>query len=569
MTLRAFFSSFLLFGLSSFVAQGQRVSKKTTKIEVVQFPTVPVESAFRVALNLCAEETFFSLDDLRRYGGNMDLLKSSGERLSGMKYFTVGHEAEVVDVGPSLVVSVAIGPESQGVPTFKSEAIKGSEEQTFWANVPCRLPMRISLSSPDGEMWDAFEVDQPLLIRYGNEKVSTIERKPGSLSYSKGTLAFDSEKAVKKGLVSEEGSRFFRRKAVLLQLSRAIDALETRIFFLQGKVEVVVYSGKGKHDYPELDAARDVALESWSNGYFNGLSSPIATWEKWIEKVDFVDKKAKVTRAVALGLNLNLAQAHLHRNAFAKCAQAISNARALVLPGGEEFLFLEDLQDQLLKRRRALKVNGDFVLAPDVKRFKAPDFKNLIGKRSQNKDIQMMVPENRFDAVGTAIEQWESTEVAGSPEATAAVASEVSMAQMLGARLEQTIGGMMLRLNPITDPDLVGEDFPQEILDIPNLVYLDISGMLFGELPEALDRLVALQTLIVSRNGLSSLPESVGNLTGLKKLFVNGNELSDLPTSLVRCAQLKMLDIKDNRFSSEGVEQIQQMLGEEVKVKSN
>ena len=80
MTLRAFFSSFLLFGLSSFVAQGQRVSKKTTKIEVVQFPTVPVESAFRVALNLCAEETFFSLDDLRRYGGNMDLLKSSGER---------------------------------------------------------------------------------------------------------------------------------------------------------------------------------------------------------------------------------------------------------------------------------------------------------------------------------------------------------------------------------------------------------------------------------------------------------------------------------------------------------
>jgi len=127
----------------------------------------------------------------------------------------------------------------------------------------------------------------------------------------------------------------------------------------------------------------------------------------------------------------------------------------------------------------------------------------------------------------------------------------------------------MLRLNPITDPDLVGEDFPQEILDIPNLVYLDISGMLFGELPEALDRLVALQTLIVSRNGLSSLPESVGNLTGLKKLFVNGNELSDLPTSLVRCAQLTMLDIKDNRFSSEGVEQIQQMLGEEVKVKSN
>lgn len=180
-----------------------------------------------------------------------------------------------------------------------------------------------------------------------------------------------------------------------------------------------------------------------------------------------------------------------------------------------------------------------------------------------------MVPENRFDAVGTAIEQWESTEVAGSPEATAAVASEVSMAQMLGARLEQTIGGMMLRLNPITDPDLVGEDFPQEILDIPNLVYLDISGMLFGELPEAIDRLSALQTLIASRNGFTSLPESLGNLSGLKKVLISGNALTAIPASLMHCSQLKTLDIKNNPISSEGVEQIQQMLGEDVRVKFN
>ncbi len=161
-----------------------------------------------------------------------------------MKYFTVGAEAEVVDVGPSIMVDVAIGPEKQGIPVFSSEMIKSSdgEVKTFWANVPCRLPMRIRIASPDGEVWDAFEVDRPLQVRYGNEKISTRASSRGSFSYSKGTLKFDSEEALREGLDSEEGSRFFRRKAVLLQLSNVINELETRLFFLEGKVELLVYS---------------------------------------------------------------------------------------------------------------------------------------------------------------------------------------------------------------------------------------------------------------------------------------------------------------------------------------
>ena len=113
-----------------------------------------------------------------------------------------------------------------------------------------------------------------------------------------------------KRLETEEGSRFFRRKAVLLQLSNVINELETRLFFLKGKVELSLYSGRGKHDYSELDAARDVAVGSFESGYLEGLSSPIETWQNWAEKVDFTDKKAKVTRGLALGMHLNLAQAH-------------------------------------------------------------------------------------------------------------------------------------------------------------------------------------------------------------------------------------------------------------------
>lgn len=552
----------------SLVGFAQKSSSKSTKIDVVQFPTVPADAIHRIAFNLHADQDFFNLEDLRRYGGNMDLLKSGGERLSGMKYFTLGREAEVVDVGASVVVDVAIGPEKQGAPKFSSEPVKsGSEELTYWANIPCNLPMRVRISSPEGEVWDAFEVDEPMSVRYGNEKISTIETRPGGFSYSKSSLKFSSEAELMNKLSSREGARFFRRKAVLMQLSQVIDELETRIFFLEGKVEVQVYSAKGKHDYPELDAARDVALESYDNGYFDGLSSPIQTWRSWADKVDFTDKKAKVTRAVALGMHLNLAQAHLYRDEFTACAKAISDARALVLPGGEESLFLDDVQSRLMKRRRALKANGNFQFALEAEQQKAPDIKNVVGKRSENKDVQMIYPEDRFDEIGKQIASWEAEAVAGSPEAAAAEASEVTMEQRLGGRLEQTIGGMMLRMNPLVDPDLVGEDFPAEILDIPNLVYLDISGMKFGALPENIDRLVTLQTLVASRNDLTELPEQLGNITGLKKLFVNKNDLKGVPASLTQCTELKTLDLKGNPMTAETLDQIEQMFGEDVKVK--
>ena len=546
----------------------QRTSKKTTKIEVVEFPTIPAASAVRIAFNLNADPGFFTLEDLRRYGGNMDLLKSSGERISGMKYFTVGHEAEVVDVGPTVVVDVAIGPELQVAPQFASEPVKsGSEELTHWANVPCRLPMRVRIASPEGEVWDAFEIDAPLSVRYGNEKISKIESSKGSFSYSKGSLNFDSEQAVMEGLEGEEGSRFFRRKAVLLQLSNVIDELETRLFFIEGKVEIAMYSGKGKHDYPEMDAARDVALQAWDNGYFDALSSPIDTWRKWAAKVDFIDKKAQVTRAVALGLHLNLAQAHLYRNEFTECAQAISDARALVLPAGEEQAFLDDLQNRLMKRRRALAANGSFDWDPETPTEKAPDIKNVVGKRSQNKDVSMIVPEDRYTAIGRDIAAWEADAVADSPEAAAGEASEVSLEQRLGGRLQQTIGGMMLQLSPIYDADLVGGPFPEEILAIPDLVYLDVSGMQFGALPPEIDRLASLQTLVAQRNELGALPESLGNLTALKKLFVGKNNLTELPASLTQCIELKTIDIKGNPISPDAIVRIKGMLGEEVKVK--
>ena len=74
-----------------------------------------------------------------------------------------------------------------------------------------------------------------------------------------------------------------------------------------------------------------------------------------------------------------------------------------------------------MKRRRALEANGDFRdYAVDAEREKAPDFKNVIGKRSENKDVRMIQPEDRYEAIGRDMAAWAAVAVAGSPEAAAA-----------------------------------------------------------------------------------------------------------------------------------------------------
>ena len=54
-----------------------------------------------------------------------------------------------------------------------------------------------------------------------------------------------------------------RRKAVLTQLSKVIDELESRLFFLETKHDVEIYVGKGKHDYAELELAQEQAIDAF------------------------------------------------------------------------------------------------------------------------------------------------------------------------------------------------------------------------------------------------------------------------------------------------------------------
>jgi len=548
---------------------GQRTGSKSTNYALTTIPTVPEAIVNQVALFVHADPEFFTLDDLRRYGGNIKIIKE-GERLENMKYFSLGREVEIVDDMPSCVIDVALGPEDYPEPRIKSESKKNSDAKTYWAELTHSMPVRVTISDGEGNVLDGFEITSTNEIRYGNEKISTYETGPlGGFSYTASTLTFDSPMEVRNSIRAHEGQRFIRRKAVLMQLSKVIDEVEDRLFFLETKQNVEIYVGKGKHDYTELETAQDQAIEAFKNDDLTALDGPIATWNAWVQEVDFVDKKAKVTKDVATGLYLNLAVSHLYRDEFVESAQAISQARGLGVDDASVIASCDDLLNRLMKRRRASNANPDFVVPSDdeMAREKAPDFKSAIGKRSQNNDVAMILAGDRYFEMGHILGRWRAEFIAGSAEAEASEAAEMSMAQRLGAKLTSTIGGVSLTLNPLTDPDLVGQPLPVEVLAIPKLVNLDISGMKMGALPSNIDELVMLQTLVVSGNELTELPPSMANIPTLKRLVARNNQLTSLPAGMENIPELKTIDLKGNPFDDGARVETLRRFGEDVKVK--
>lgn len=548
---------------------GQRSGSKSTKIDITTLPTVPESIVDKVAFFVHADPNFFTLDDLRRYGGNIKIIKA-GERLENMKYFSLGREVSIVDDMPTCVVDVALGPETYPEPQVKSASQKNSDAKTYYAVIDHNMPVRVTISDGNGNVLDGYEINTNNSIQYGNEKISTMESGPlGGFSYTAGRLSFSSPMEVRNQLRSYEGQRFVRRKAVLMQLSKVIDEMEERLFFIETKHDIEIFVGKGKHDYTPLETAQAEALEAFKTGNFDALSGPMDVWAAWAQEVDFTDKKAKVTKKVATGLHLNLAVSHLYRDEFAECAQAISAARGLAVGENANLAKCDELLNRLMKRRRWTVANPDFVMPSEdvVEREKAPDFKSAIGKRSQNRDVAMILPGDRYLEMGDVLARWQSEFVAGSAEASASEAAEMTMSQRLGARLTNTLGGVSLALSPLIDSDLVGQPMPAEVLAIPKLVNLDISGMKMGALPENIDELNMLQTLIVSGNELNELPASLANIPTLKRVVARNNNLTSIPEGMENLTELKTIDVKGNPFDDGAKVQTIRRFGEDVKIK--
>lgn len=521
----------------------QRPASKSVKFDFTEVPTVPEELVRKVGFVVHADPGFFGLEDLRRWGGNAAILKE-GERLAGMSYYTLGSEVAIVDAEPTLQVHVALGEGAMGRRVVKSEPVKG-EEVTYWYQVDYTLPVVVQITDASGELLDAFDLPASVNVRYGNEKISTIERGDGSLSYSKSKLDYRSESDLEGAVRTPEAERFIRRKAVLTQLSNVVDVLETRLYFNDVKASVDLYSAKNrKVDYTELDAAQSAAVEAFSSKSWMDLEGPMATWTAWLERADLMNPKAEVNKDVARALHLNLAQAHMYRGDFSACARSLQAARGLTASIEPEWAQIEALRSLLANRRKGAASNPGWAPDPEAETFKAVDLKDILGKRSENKDVDLFSGRDRYAEFAESLEQWRAVTEADSPEHAAAVTTEQTIEQRLGSRLEPTVGGYMLRLNPLFDRDLMGGPMPEAVVGIDRLVHLEASNMGFSELPASIGRCANLTTLVLANNGLTELPEGIGELAMLKRLILQGNPIASLPNSLVNCTELKLLDLR-------------------------
>lgn len=71
-----------------------------------------------------------------------------------------------------------------------------------------------------------------------------------------------------------------------------------------------------------------------------------------------------------------------------------------------------------------------------------------------------------------------------------------------------------------------------------------------GAFPAFVGHLSALQTLIISKSGLTSLPETFSALSELKFLDASQNSLTELPASLGKLPKLEVLDLSNNKLAS-------------------
>jgi Leucine-rich repeat (LRR) protein len=90
--------------------------------------------------------------------------------------------------------------------------------------------------------------------------------------------------------------------------------------------------------------------------------------------------------------------------------------------------------------------------------------------------------------------------------------------------------------------------FPQEILRMKNLQYLDLSRNSIKDLPDSIVNLKNLQYLIVSKTGLERLPQNIGEMKNLRYLNVNQNEITVLPYSFGHLENLEVADLWSNNL---------------------
>lgn len=128
--------------------------------------------------------------------------------------------------------------------------------------------------------------------------------------------------------------------------------------------------------------------------------------------------------------------------------------------------------------------------------------------------------------------------------------------------LPEWIDEMKVLGTVVMDSNLL-EQVPQALLTLPKLVILMISDNKIVSLPDNIDVAQRLQALMLPGNSIPSLPPSIGKLADLKAISLASNALTTIPEEIGNCSSLRLLD-----FSNNEIEVIPDSIGSLQKLKA-
>ncbi len=533
----------ILLVLTCSLSFAQRSVSKKIKIDAISVPIVPVENFETMSFKIYFPSHTVTKDTLRKYAGNMDILKTDEERLKSIKHFSI-RPTKMVNDNADIQVIVAFDD-----PQFLDKSLN-----TNYYVIKHRLKTKVKILDGNGSLLDHWTEPSDNTIHFGNEQ---IEYANGQDGFTIRSLAYNEYDNI--------GETMVNKKAIMRQLKKVIETLYDKIYFTPVTHKFDMASAKGKnHDYTVLDNAFKSALASIETKNYDKLSSNFDVWQSHIDKVVTYNRKTMITPEIAAGLSHNIVISYFLIN-------DLNSAKKAIEASNYPSTYLSDLIDHSI---RAQNVNDSIKIPTKDNRFKAIDIKRTIGRKRKNKDLDFLINQNVYGSFGDNDDASEavtttSTFSGSVKDALEAMkkADETGIYDYEGSVINTSMQGAMLMLDNFRFSGIVNKPFPKAICELTELDQILASNMKFTELPEDISHLNNLRKFVLKGNNLEFLPDSIGDLSALETLNLSNNKLTTIPESIKNCTNLKTLNLKGNNISASEITKIKTFLPKKCKLK--
>ena len=541
-TIYTFLSCLFIVGLSINV-NAQKSSKQSVRTTFLEFPENDLTPYKTFSLRIHHGTHEVNHGFFRNWGINQDVIDKMVE--DKMAKNIAFKQLQDVENNPDIWIEVSVGEVKFNLlPELRTYTQgEGDKKKTYYYyDYKVSNPMILRIKDKEGNLLYMSKVDEGV--------VSLGKKLLGGFT-SKTALQSHYAKNAKASL-----NNMFRK-----EIKRRLNSFEAEtrnvLSFDMRKQSVDIYSGKGKDfDYTELDAVQEevkaqfASLKETIADPSAVLNKAIAVWDKEIAKAE-LDKKARISPKVALGLYANKTLSYLYmydiKNAAISMAEADYFARkaGITTSSGE----LDKLLRERSKKYENYENNKTVVsnTYEDVVDYftalKAREKKALY-KVTSEKDVTEEF-EAEYQKWLNQVEEKEA-QIAKQEEEFIAAITKKESAEKAAADAAK---------NPYEDKVVKSASQGYMIMMMGSMSMNKLT-----EIPVEMTELTQLNQLILSYNQITSIPPSIGNLTELKVLNLAKNKITALPDELGKLKNLKTLNLKGNPVSEADVEKIQKML---------